>query len=473
VDAVCIDQTDDHEKIIQIRLLQSIFQKAEKVFAWIGEEKDNSNRVVEFLLQIRTLTVNPDEWPRDLPPISSSWFKNTLTLDEVIWDEVSLFFQRDWFHRVWVVQELVLASKVRIVCGRWDVNWDDIFSALETCLKIIGTMRLPNLSLRKFVTHAKPAYALGLTRRLFKDPRLSIRFNLLSLLDMFAHTEATKERDKLFALLGLASDAGDEIFNPNYTSSLESVVRRYANEFSQRGNAMDLLYRAGTSKSYRFCSWIPRWTGGEPCRTISTWHGAKGSFSAGANSCTESQPLLLEQNKLQVFGAAIDIIDFLCPTTTNERDIIYVVNDIHATIDKLEAYPTGESHKELKFQVPIGNTTTPCFDDIGTLEILRTETRNEDHTFRWTEEFSAINSVQEMVDFVKQPRNTREKGWKYWRTAAAFAKRLSNGRFCVTRRGYVGFVPDDAKLGDVVCVIHGGAVSATRDWNGGYNCCFL
>ena len=66
VDAVCINQADDHEKTVQIRLLQNIFQDAQKVFAWIGDEKDNSNRAIEALVQIRTLSVSPDEWPKEL-----------------------------------------------------------------------------------------------------------------------------------------------------------------------------------------------------------------------------------------------------------------------------------------------------------------------------------------------------------------------------------------------------------------------
>ena len=199
-----------------------------------------------------------------------------------MWKDIGELFQRKWFERVWVVQELVLASKVRVVCGKWDVNWDDIFSALEICKKRIEKVRLPNLQLRHDFAHAQHAFALGLTRRMFKDLRVSRRrFSLLYLLDTFAHTDSTEERDKLFALLGLAYDAGDEAFNPDYSSPFEVVVLRYATAFVERGDALELLYRAGASKSYNFCSWIPKGNDREPCRTISTWRGSKGIFSAG------------------------------------------------------------------------------------------------------------------------------------------------------------------------------------------------
>jgi hypothetical protein len=457
-DAICINQVDDHEKILQIRLMQNIFQMAEKVLAWVGDEKDNSNRAIEALIQIRTLALKPDQWPINLPPVSSTWSDNIPAPHETVWIDIGKFFQRGWFERVWVVQELVLGSKVRILCGKWDVNWDDVFEALKTCLDGIESIPLSNTQLRKIITQTRPAYLLGLTRRMFKDSRLSQRFSLLSLLDIFAHCDATKERDKLFALLGVASDAENDIFDANYSSSLEIVVRRYAREFVRRGQTMDLLYRAGTSKSYEFCSWIPKWTAREPRATISPWRGAEGNFSSGGKSCTKASTLDSIPDRLQVSGIGIDIVEQLCHVTTSEDDIISVVNGIRSSIDKLKSYPTGELLEDLKLKVPIGNAIAPCSDDSGTLGINVPGFSKVDPGCDWKKEFSAINSVQEMADFLQKPQDSRVKAWKYWTTAAAFAKRLSNGRFCVTKRGYVGFVPHDTKPGDEICVFYGGAV---------------
>lgn len=166
----------------------------------------------------------------------------------------------------------------------------------------------------------------------------------------------------------------------------------------------------------------------------------------------------LEEDKLKVTGFMIDEIDELCPATTIDRDIISVVNIVHAAIDKLKWYPTGESLKDLKLKAPIGNAIGPCLDDIGTHDVDATESMSADNMTDWKKEISPINSVQGMVNFLKKPQDTRQRSWKYYETAAAFAKRLSNGRFCVTKRGYLGFAPPEAHLGDVICVLHGGAV---------------
>jgi hypothetical protein len=174
VDAICINQADYHEKIVQIRLLAEVFRRAEKVYAWAGDEKDNSNRAIEALVQMRTMSVKPDEWPSNLPPISSTWIGNTPTIDDTIWVDIGKFFERSWFQRAWVVQELVLATNVKILCGDWDVSWDDIFAALESCLNNFNTVQQSKpLHLLRFISQAKPAYALALTRRMFNDPRMS------------------------------------------------------------------------------------------------------------------------------------------------------------------------------------------------------------------------------------------------------------------------------------------------------------
>ena len=286
---------------------------------------------------------------------------------------------------------------------------------------------------------------------------MSQHFCLLSLLETFANTDATQECDKLFALLGIAVDVSDEAFDPDYYSSLETIVRRYACRFVERGNVMDLLYRAGASKSYKFCSWIPEWTGRERRRTISTWRGAEGIFCAAGTTPVRARCLALDPSKLEVYGIRVDSIVRLCNSTTNDQDIISVVNSIHSMINTLQTYPTGEQLKDLKLRVSIGNAMTPYSDDVETTDVNNVETEASS-TFNWAEEYSPIGTVQEMINFLHKSRDSRQRSWKYWTTAAAFSKRLSHGKFCITKKGYVGMVSHEARVGDEICVLYGAAV---------------
>jgi len=476
-DAICIDQESSLEKSLQIRLMRTIFQAAEGVIAWLGDEKDNSDRAIETLLQIRMMALKPDVWPHHLPAIPFSWAgRNIPSLTDNIWKDINLLLSRDWFRRSWIVQELILASDVRISCGGWTLHWDDFFEALKICREAMQSEMNSNPEQRLILDHIDPAYALGLTRQsrlMFNDVIFGRRYNLLELLDLFAYTKATRERDKLFALLGLASDCTGEAFDPDYESSMEAIVRRYANEFVRRGHAMDLLYRAGISKSYPFCSWIPFWTRGNFPKTISSWRGEGGNFCAGGKGLPRAHLLPINPSTMVVRGFSVDTIIQISDTRMDKSDIICFLNSIHSSIDQLKSYPTGESRQELKLKLPTGSASRPYLESTnGSLPgqiIAFAESKREDWPSDLAAKMASVGSIQELMNFLRKPQDAREVVWKYWQTAAAFARRLSNGTFCVTKRGYVAIVPGDARVGDEVCIFSGGAVPFVlrRDGDGG------
>jgi hypothetical protein len=76
---------------------------------------------------------------------------------------------------------------------------------------------------------------------------------------VFGKSEATDPRDRLFALLGLASDGDDPSLIPNYVESIEIVFLRYSNRFVRHGDGINLLYQAvGASKTdLSIPSWVP------------------------------------------------------------------------------------------------------------------------------------------------------------------------------------------------------------------------
>jgi hypothetical protein len=225
---------------------------------------------------------------------------------------------------------------------------------------------------------------------------------------------------------------------------------------------MELLYRSGLPKSYSFASWIPNWSSNEPCRTISTWRGARGTFSAGGSSLKDVQLVPDDDgdaDNLEVTGSVIDRVVMVGDASTANSDIITVINSLSKLIDDLGDYCTGEPKRELMLKIPIGNAMKPCADDIGSFQAPVPEISDVEQTdFHWSDTGNRIHCLQDMVEFFKESQDERQVTWKYWRTAAAFLKRLSNGRFFVTDRGYIGAGPDETSMGDQVCVFTGGRV---------------
>ncbi|KAF2177739.1 hypothetical protein K469DRAFT_676716 [Zopfia rhizophila CBS 207.26] len=462
-DAICIDQETHLEKCIQIRLLRKIFQAAEGVVAWLGNGTDNSDRAITTLLQMQTISTKPDIWPESLPPIPLSWGgKNIPSSTDTVWRDIRMLLNREWFQRSWIVQELILGTNVTVLCGAWSLPWESFFGAIQLCRDALQSEHSSSSQREISLNDTDSAYALGLTRQsrmVLGDHIFARKYRLLELLELFSYTKATKECDKIFALLGLASDCKGEAFDPDYESSMETVVRRYAKEFVFKGCTMDLLSQAGLSKSYPFCSWIPFWTRQEFPKTISTWTSIRGHFSAGGTKLGKAQLKHNDPCVLELSGKWFDTIVRMSDKQPSEHDIITVVNSIHSAIDELKAYPTGESHRELKLKIPIGDAKRPHKE--SNLDLAQVvsgiDTESQDWPLKLEDKIPTVGVVQDFLTFCKKPKDARPVAWQYWETAAAFAKRLSNGTLCFTKKGYLGLVPGDARVGDEVCVFHGGA----------------
>lgn len=455
-DAICINQQDSIEKSVQIRLLRTIYQSAKRVIAWIGNEDANSYQAIEALKHVWYKSQEPTfSSPSD--PTAS---EDSHTLNEEDWSNINTLLKRDWFRRIWIVQELVLPSHVVIVCGRSQISWDQFFDALTTCQDFLNRGKSDSKNAQRLI-YAGPAYALGQTRHRFHQ--VDRRHSLLDLLSLFRHAQATDERDKLFALLGLASDAAETAFNPDYDSSLEEVVRRYATCFIKRGQVIDLLYHAGSSKSYAFCSWIPYWTREDFPSTISTW-AASGPYYAGRGVPPEARLDYTIPPKLVIEGCLVDSVVSINTTKLHYNNVPSFIEASHTMISFMKDYPTGESHQDIMLKLPIGNARRPHLESADSrlgrivLDNMHAETVEEDWPANLKEEVSSISFDDDVMSFHDKSLQTQELLLKYWQTAAAFANRIGDGVFCITKRGYAGMVPGSTLVGDKIVVMDGGKV---------------
>lgn len=108
-DSVCINQQDDGEKNQQLPRIPAIYGNAGQVVVWLGVEMDDSKRAQELLHNIAhgEVHLNPDV---DLSSVVS-------------------LFDRDYWSRLWVVQEILHARDIVVRCGRSWLPWDDYMRA--------------------------------------------------------------------------------------------------------------------------------------------------------------------------------------------------------------------------------------------------------------------------------------------------------------------------------------------------------
>jgi hypothetical protein len=99
VDALCINQADCEEKSAHLIMMAIIYNRARRVIIWLGDQSSDS------ALAVSTLSTITSEI--DFHRISDDANQ-----------AINSLFSRDWFTRVWVVQEFMLGREPLFVCGR-------------------------------------------------------------------------------------------------------------------------------------------------------------------------------------------------------------------------------------------------------------------------------------------------------------------------------------------------------------------
>ena len=165
IDAICINQDDDEEKAYQIELMPNIYSGARRVVAWLGESADSSDDVLNWVLH--------NEW-EEQPP-------------ENLLKPITRFFDRKYWYRTWIIQELLSAQHRLFICGGCEVPG----------------YRFGYLV--KHVAHDEQRERLQVLRSgLIRSGRQDDdRMTLSKLLKLSFNTHCTDDRDKIYALLGL------------------------------------------------------------------------------------------------------------------------------------------------------------------------------------------------------------------------------------------------------------------------------
>jgi hypothetical protein len=116
IDAVCINQADNLEKGFQVFNMLSIYMKARKVIGWLGLEGQNTAYATEFALG-RIVKGSDD---RIVKAKSDKDRKESWSLQEVYEGLLDLY-ERPWFQRIWVQQEIFAARELVILCGKQEI----------------------------------------------------------------------------------------------------------------------------------------------------------------------------------------------------------------------------------------------------------------------------------------------------------------------------------------------------------------
>ncbi|KAF7192199.1 hypothetical protein HII31_06585 [Pseudocercospora fuligena] len=221
VDAICINQTDQVEKGEQVSIIGAIYVAAEEVVIVLGKPTANTDRVFT---------------PSDLSLSSFPMFDRGI---------IEILSHKYWL-RAWILQEVGLANKIRLVCGNAEYRPPD-FDALAIALHKGRKNNFESYAGEKALESISTTYD-----RALESP--------LKILGRTSRAQCSDPRDALYSKRELLQDP-ELIGYPDYSISANELFIRFAMNNVKTGR-LDILHHTLGKRDKRLPSWVPDWTPG-------------------------------------------------------------------------------------------------------------------------------------------------------------------------------------------------------------------
>ncbi|KAI0842996.1 heterokaryon incompatibility protein-domain-containing protein [Hypoxylon sp. FL0890] len=524
IDALCINQRDIQECAEQVKLMRRLYTTASMVCIWLGSElvvpevpasKLRTSRVDLAFGRTRLAELDP-------MAVVLSFFAQALRnsdrvkLDEYGVPEVDLlgfpsqkspehkilgaFFNQPYFHRVWIVQEAVLAREAKVLVGPWELDWKPFAEAVH--ILDAGNLRNPfTLQLRVTgVTSEESSSGVDIPAALYlcQIQRLPDRKeSLFPLLNKSRTRKATKDADHVFAVLGLAGDVANatelsqKLVAVDYEKPVAQVFRD-ATWFIMLSHAtLRPLAAAEFSEGRRISdcpSWVPIWS--EPRRTAGIDYEF---FHADADQKFRMEKVE-NANELKVFGYSFEpivtvssgLVDEKAPIRTEDEliewhypprqgEIDFVKSAWSLITDFYRSVLNGSNSAEATTQDSTSQLSIPTYyaSDEGVFEAfvrtLSVQMTDSSLDSEGDDSEDMVNSAeawfQQSLGWSSHPASLFTKIWHTvrdkWYPGAGMLFQASLLRACVgrkfflTARGFIGIGPASMKPDDLVVVILG------------------
>ena len=192
IDALCINQSDDRERDVQVQMMGEIFASSQQVIVWTGLSDEASD--VAFDIFSKMHSSNP---PTRISHSRHGFIlPNTINLGHADIEAIRNWISRSYWHRLWIVQEVTLAPKLEIHCGERVLAGSAfcMFSNLMICSR--------HTSWAKEWQDLCKHFTLFLISHASSFTQLPLR----SWVIRCEHSMCSEPYDTVFALLGVAGD---------------------------------------------------------------------------------------------------------------------------------------------------------------------------------------------------------------------------------------------------------------------------
>jgi len=268
-DAICINQSDLDERRRQVLLMCQIYNGAQETQIWLGKRDANTYKAFSLMYKLASAhqiqTEKKDtrfyyqlgvkgQKEYGLPDMFDSSFK-----------AFSEFLEREWFTRVWIIQEVAVSKVVNIWCGISSISWKSFIAAIAYATII----NIPGISWSNTTNCQRIVQLEAARRSVSKEHKQS----LLSLLILYRNFNATDMKDKIYSLLGISHEVGPDAIqiDSDYTIDDTEVYKRFTVSILEQRRSLDILSVPRVSKASRvgeLPSWVGDWSVSDFCMTF-------------------------------------------------------------------------------------------------------------------------------------------------------------------------------------------------------------
>ena len=460
IDQICINQQDELEKVVQVKMMRDIYVSAHKVLVWLGPSTEGSNLAMDSIVPLNeSIGVLPqsilayDDIPTRLLPGQ----------DDPIWPALVDLYTRPWYHRLWVKQEAILAKDLEVLCGNRSMPWA-AFTPIATKLYEL----MPSAWFRAF--HARQSHGTDDPTQ----PQLP-GFESIRIIDCHRRSEAEGSKPAFWAYLSMGqyckvSNPLDRIYGLLGLLDSEELVRsldirydwepwqgyvHFCKVYIERDPDLALLSMAGCmSKPKELPSWCPNF---DSTPNVGSIYCNYFGFRAGI------KPARGQNSRIQT-SAASNLITVPGFRMDRVKAVARVINPL---LDGITPWvgPTGQAAKQEQFHSECLNFFKEVCPAGGTdLQVLL-RSLVAGHLSRHEPlpaiDFSAVHfRLLEAWPIIASgstiPRSSTRELIVMEQWIEALSKQALR-RLFVTEAGRMGLGSGSVEKGDHVCVFYSGA----------------
>lgn len=259
--------------------MDKIFANASQVLIWLGEPPSGERMPLELMqLLINTIYIplkveENKMFATRFKTMSNADLERNLGIpppDSSDWRDARSLLRNLWFERAWVYQEVMLARNAQVIYGPDSVTFspkkDEYpmgFSPFVYAVEYLSHRHVADVSSAPYTQHFRGVGAkrLCVDYDLRRDEDYPYSRELLTLMRRQRSCKDTDPRDKVFAVLGIASDRSQLGFFPDYTASLTRVYTHTASDIIKNDGNLDILHcvELHDRSSSELPSWVPDW----------------------------------------------------------------------------------------------------------------------------------------------------------------------------------------------------------------------